>query len=376
MNRPVFLLKSNLAQLGGAEKMALRLAKAFQSRNHPVTILTTGEISSLSDSPTQIISASHLPKLSVLKVRAFDRFCMEKLKQRGSAIVFGLDRNQFQTHIRASNGVHAAYLERRSIHEGFMKALSFKLNPLHHLLLKLEKAGFEHPELEKLYTNSAMVKAEILRFYNVLPKKIHVVHNGVEWKEMEQDFNDWVSKREEIFSTLKLNPNCFHFLFIGNNYQRKGLEPLLRALALLPSKEFHLSVVGKEKNCAHFVHLVHSLKLDKHVSFFGPQKKIVPFYQVADALVIPSFYDPFANVTVEALAMGVFVVSSKANGGHEVLTADTGAIIEDLMVPEVMAVALQRAMTRPKTVESANAIRQSVKALDFSEQMTHFLEDI
>ena len=45
-----------------------------------------------------------------------------------------------------------------------------------------------------------------------------------------------------------------------------------------------------------------------------------PFYQMADALVIPSFYDPFANVTVEALAMGLFVLSSKHNGGPEILT--------------------------------------------------------
>ncbi len=55
-----------------------------------------------------------------------------------------------------------------------------------------------------------------------------------------------------------------------------------------------------------------------------------PFYQLADALAIPSFYDPFANVTVEALAMGLFVVSSRSNGGFEILDPSKGIIIENL----------------------------------------------
>ena len=42
----------------------------------------------------------------------------------------------------------------------------------------------------------------------------------------------------------------------------------------------------------------------------GYPDNVLKFYKIADCLVIPSFYDPFANVTVEALAMGVFVITS------------------------------------------------------------------
>ena len=72
--------------------------------------------------------------------------------------------------------------------------------------------------------------------------------------------------------------------------------------------------------------LAAKLNIQRRVTFFGPQKEIRPFYQFADALVIPSFYDPFANVTVEALAMGLFVVSSKSNGGHEILISSKMAL--------------------------------------------------
>jgi UDP-glucose:(heptosyl)LPS alpha-1,3-glucosyltransferase len=90
--------------------------------------------------------------------------------------------------------------------------------------------------------------------------------------------------------------------------------------------------------------------------------------------VIPSFYDPFANVTIEALAMGLFVLSSKQNGGHEILTQENGKLIEDLLDLETMIDALKIAMQKKKTGKSSQLIRDSVKHLDFSNQMRTLME--
>jgi UDP-glucose:(heptosyl)LPS alpha-1,3-glucosyltransferase len=76
-------------------------------------------------------------------------------------------------------------------------------------------------------------------------------------------------------------------------------------------------------------------------------------------------YDPFANVTVEALAMGLWVLSSRRNGGSEVLTAAAGEVVEAIENPQEMAEALDRATEHPKGIESAQTIRQSVSHLDF-----------
>ena len=105
----VVLLKSRLNSKGGAEKYALRLAQAFLEEKCAVTLLTSGSLDS--PAPTQYLTVESLssqPWLSVQKVKAFDRFCMSRCK--GKEIVLGLDRNSFQTHLRASNGVHAAFL--------------------------------------------------------------------------------------------------------------------------------------------------------------------------------------------------------------------------------------------------------------------------
>lgn len=347
--RNVVLLKSTARSQGGLEKHAQRIADAFIARGDKVTCLTAGS------------KKTFLP--ATFRLEQFDCFVQKYLKQNSADIVFGMDRNRFQTHIRAGNGVHAAYLESRELTEGKFKALFRKVDPFHRKILEIEKTALEHPLLKKVFTNSHMVKNEILRFYNTDPNKIQVIHNGVEWDEMAPSF-----------AKQQFNNSQYHFLFVGNGFLRKGLDQLLVALAKMGKKEVKLLVVGKDKNLPFYQKRVFQLGLASQVQFLGQVANITPFYEKADCLVIPSFYDPFANVTVEALAMGLFVISSKKNGGHEILTSENGAIIEDLFNLDSMVSALEIALKNPKTKNSAHSIRQSVKHLDFSNQLSLLME--
>ncbi len=375
--REIYILKSHLNTLGGAEKYARKLAKAFVDARCAVTLLTSGarNIGASREEGLTILSEQKNHWMSLSSVRAFDAFCLSSVSKRApNAVVFSLDRTSFQTHLRASNGVHAAYLERRKKSSSLLKSASFFCNPLHRTLLKLEKRAFTHPELQKLIVNSRLVKEEVLSYYNVDPKKVHVVHNGVEFDELQKPFDHWQQERLHKFRTLALGDAAFHFLFIGNNYHRKGLEPLLKGFSLLREDSVHLHVVGKERDPAYFTRLASELNLVKRVHFWGVQPNPLPFYQLADALCIPSFYDPFANVTVEALAMGVFVVSSKHNGGSEVLDPKSGAVIEELHSPESLCSALKTALGHKKTEASASCIRSFAKHYAFSNQLQKILD--
>ncbi len=373
-NPAVTLLKSQLHRTGGLEKYTWQIAKAFCERGCPTTVLTTGQVTApFSDPHLRVISFQIEHRFSYLNVERFDRACQHYLAENPTPIVFGLDRNAFQTHIRAGNGVHAAFLRYRAQEEGIFKSFSFQLNPLHRQLLAIEKASFENPDLRVLFTNSHMVKQEILGIYNTDPQKIHVVHNGVEWTQMQSDFDEWQERKLQVMKELKLDPEAYQLLFIGHNYRRKGLEPLLRGLALITETKFQLSVIGKEKNPAYFQQLAERLKLKEAVRFFGKRTDIRQFYQMADALAIPSLYDPFANVTVEALAMGLFIVSSKSNGGHEVLQPFSGTTIEDLSNPDSVAQSLRIAMQNPKTEHSAHQIRASTQPMDFPNKLQEII---
>lgn len=367
----VILIKSNLNRIGGLEKYTWQIAERFCQENVEVTLLTTGSPTPPFEHPAlKIHSFPIAHALSVFNLLHFDRACHTYLQKHPTSIVFSLDRCRFQTHHRAGNGSHAAYLKRRAQEEGWWKRQSFAFNPLHSAILRLEKKTFEHPALKVLFTNSQMVKEEILNQYAIDPDKIAVVHNGVEWMEKQGAFDRWEEEKERFCPRRTTH----ELLFIGHNYQRKGLEKLLNALALLPKEDFHLSVVGKEKNLRYFQRGAERRGLSQKVSFLGPQPSSLPFYQMADTLIIPSLYDPFANVTVEALSMGLFVLSSAHNGGKEVLTPETGCIIPDLDDTSQFAALLRQTFEKRKTAASSRAIRGASRHLDFSLQLKKIVD--
>jgi UDP-glucose:(heptosyl)LPS alpha-1,3-glucosyltransferase len=341
------------------EKYTEKLIKAFTEKGCQVTLLTTGN-PPLSLGNTEVVSLAPDTKFSLYHLHRFNACCKSWLKAHPQDIVFGMERTTQQTHYRAGSGLHAVYLKQRALTDSYLQRFSLSLNPLHHQILASEKAAFEDPNLKILFTNSNMVKEEILTHYSVEPDKIEVVHNGVEWADWQIPFEESLNQEKK---------ETFHFLFIGNGYKRKGLLFLLQGLCLLKKEDFKLTVIGKDKNIPFFIRQVVKYDLQDKVEFLGPQPSILPFYQAADALVIPSIYDPFANVTLEARAMGLFVVSSRFNGGQEVLQKEASECIEDLASPQSVANSLQRALEHAKNEFTARKIRQSIKGLDFSYQL-------
>lgn len=371
----VVLLKAGAQNSGGLEKYASRIATAFAQRGAKISVLTTGAGKPSSTHPQITFyptKTSSWP--SFLRMEQFDRYVQNWLKNEPADLVFGMERNRFQTHIRAGNGVHISYLKSRILTEGKLKHWMCHLNPKHRKILELEKTGFENPQLEKIFANSYMVRNELLEHFSIDPQKIEVIHNGVEWNEMEIPF----SQREEgalaFAKKFHIDTNCYHFLFVGNGYLRKGLGMLIEALAEMKNKDFLLSVVGKDNKAEYFQAKAIQLGLKDKIRFFGSMEEMTPFYQLCDALVIPSFYDPFANVTIEALAMGLFIVSSKQNGGHEILNQENGIVIEDLMNRDSLTSALETCLKHRKTQANANLIRQSVAHLDFSKQLNKLIQ--
>ncbi len=359
----ITIIKTNLSAKGGLEKAFQAIVQGFLRRGEEITLLSRNK----PEWKDHNILSHRIPSIvwpKTLRLLSFNSYVKNFLKKHPSNIVFGMDRTTEQTHMRAGNGVHKAFLEKSEWMEK-----SYTFHPYHNALLHLEKKGFENENLQKIFVNSYMVKEEIIHYYRVDPEKIVVVHNGVAWKKKEEEFRAWPSVREKLFQKFHLDPGAFHFLFVGSGFARKGLNSLLKGLSLLDRRKFFLSVVGNDKHLSLFQSLAKQLGLEKNIFFHGFQPDVTPFYQMADAMIIPSFYDPFANVTVEALAMGIPVLSSKNNGGSEILTQNNGRIIENLFCEEEMAYHLQQLMRRPKTWDSSLAIRNGISYLEEERQI-------
>ncbi len=368
--KELILIQRSSRSKGGLEKHGKRIEKALLSRGYRVTKLTE------TCDPDAIVIPLYAP-LGFLKLLEFDIRCNQWCKKHPSIPwIFSMERTTYQSHMRLGNGIHRSYLAKRKEQASFWKRLSFYVNPLHQTLLSLEKRAFQSPYLKKILTNSQMVRSELLKYYPLTQATIDVLHNGVEWQELSHPFSLWQEKKELFFkkNLFFLKKDSPLFLFVGHNYKRKGFLELLEGLKLLKDRSWQLLVLGKDKQMGFYQDLIKKQGFEKKIHFFGNVENPLEFYQIADVIVIPSIYDPFANVTIEALAMGLFVITSKGNGGKEVLTEKSGIVIDDLFDPFSVKKALETGLEKMKTEKSATMIRNSISHLDFSLQLPKVIE--
>ena len=109
---------------------------------------------------------------------------------------------------------------------------------------------------------------------------------------------------------LPLAGKCI--LFVGNDYQKKGLAALIDALRQLPDNVF-LVVVGNAAQIPAFRDRVNASGVGFRVFFLGAMKDVSDAYRAADCLAHPTLEDTFAMVVLEAMAHGVPVVVSNAS---------------------------------------------------------------
>jgi len=110
---------------------------------------------------------------------------------------------------------------------------------------------------------------------------------------------------------LALPPEKTLLLFVGNDFAKKGLSTLLRALTSLDA-QVDLIVVGRSERAAEFEQLAVSLGVRSRVHFKGSLQEMALAYQAADVLVHPTLEDSYGMVVLEAMAYGLPVIVSDA----------------------------------------------------------------
>ncbi|MEJ6485781.1 glycosyltransferase [Nostoc punctiforme UO1] len=157
----------------------------------------------------------------------------------------------------------------------------------------------------------------------VIPCGINTEHFGSVSKE--------VARRQ-----LEIDPDSQIILYVGRFDPRKGVETLVRACANLPSA-FQLYLVGGcREDGADFKEqqrietLVNDLGLKAVTIFTGriSQSLLPVYYAAGDICVVPSYYEPFGLVAIEAMAAGTPVIASNVGGlQHTVVHGETGFLV-------------------------------------------------
>jgi len=316
---------------GGGEGYVFGLAERLVRLGHEVHAFA-GRIENVPDG----ITPHEVPMTGLLPRRAkFALNCARMLDQGEERfdLIHGFGKSIRMDVFRPGGGVHRAWrrLEPLSIENPLGRAWRrfrrhFSLDQ--RLVLWLDSKQFAPgPEGPEIIANSRMVRGHILEYYRVPASRIHVIPNGVDTTRFTPA--NRARYREAVRAQWGVAEHDIVILFVANNFRLKGLFPLVRALARLRRSGAPVKVVavGRGRQ-GPFRALAERLGCSDRLIFPGPTKKTEEAYAAADVFAHPTFYDPCANVTLEAMASRLPVVTSVYNGASELLTPDAGAVID------------------------------------------------
>ncbi|WP_157627874.1 glycosyltransferase family 4 protein [Thermodesulfatator autotrophicus] len=307
--KKILFIKRKFSPFGGAE-LYLKRVISFLKRDYEIAVLSEKW-------PAQDgIEIFVLPKAKLLSDLFFALQAKNFLKKKECFdLVVSFDRTISQDIYRASDGCHLRWLKQRKLFENKLKVNYSKHFRLKNRIISwLEKKCLQISK--KIIANSNMVKNDFNHFYGSdISNKTIVCYNGVNLSI----FSPISSSQKEYFKKkLNLPSMTDILLFIGSGYKRKGLDIVLDYFEKYSNKNQYLVVIGKEKRLMTYKKRISS-KLQDKVRFLGPTTNTVIYYQSADLFILPTYYDPFANTTLEAMACGLPVITTPYNGASEII---------------------------------------------------------
>lgn len=361
------LIRMKYTPYGGAEAFLERFISGLVKKGHEVEVFS----SRWEGGGAVKVHKVEASGPSFLRPLTFALNAKKAVEKARPDIVISLERTFCQDIYRAGDGCHREWLERRAKTVSPLKRLLINLNPLHTVLLNIEKRLFSDERLKKVVANSEAVRRDIIRHYGLPEKKICVIYNGID----PAGYNP-VNEHEKarLRGELGLEKDAFICLFVGSGFERKGLKYLIRAVASLRDKKgLRLVVVGKGK-ASGYIDEAKALGIGGNVIFKGPVKGALKYYQAADVFALPSIYEPFSNACLEAMATGLPVVTTRVNGASEVIKDGvSGGVVEDPTDADEIARKLALFFDKKKRAEAGWLARKAAEALTIEKNVEGFL---
>ena len=350
------LIRQRYTPDGGAERFVERAMATLQAQGVQITIIARAW-QPQAGIKAEICNPFYIG--SLWRDWGFARAVRRLLKEKSFDLVQSHERIVGCDIYRAGDGVHREWLKQRSRIMGFFGKLRIWLNPYHHYVKSAERNLFSSSQLRAVICNSRMVKKEIQHYFGVPESKLYVIYNGVDVQAFSPErrrHRDAVRKQYSVPTEATL------FLFVGSGFERKGVRQALEVMAQLPPNA-HLIVVGRDKRVKKLKQLADILKIEARVHFAGVQSDVKPFYGAADALVLPTLYDPFPNVVMEAMAVGLPVITSAKCGAAELIEHGRNGYVCDALDRSALTESMRSLMNAEVQKRMADEARNTVLSL-------------
>lgn len=296
---------------GGGGILAEELVKRLLKRGHTINVITLGSPSIQKSNFYPNLTVCRLGKpnsISPIQKLKFGYLAGRKVKDlrgvvHGHIFFFPLDKK------RTIYTFHATQLgELRALRKTKDKSVAISISiMLKKLYLIWEKYIIKNSS--KLIAISNTIKNELLEL-GAKPEQIEVMPNTINLENYHR-----VSPKiiKQLRAKLTTNSNTKVVFAIGRLLPRKGFQDLIRAVGLLKDKNIKLLIAGEGEYRRSLEQLAKNLKLTNRVVFLGkaPKEKVKNFYSSVDVTVIPSIYEPFGLVVLEAMACGSPLVCTR-----------------------------------------------------------------
>lgn len=232
---------------------------------------------------------------------------------------FDIAHNQGACALRSQDVITAHSCHRAwwvmKFHQG--EAIRALANPHHRAVLHVERRNYRPGAFRRVIAVSQGVGRELTAHYQVPPERITVIPNAVDAARFQPA--DAADRRARIRAQYGFRDDDVVLLFVGKEFRRKGLAPLIDALPFLPRHVRALVVGGDDQTP--FRAQARRLGVADRLIFTGHSAAVEDCFQAGDVFVFPTLYEAFALVTLEAAAAGLPLVTTRVNG------------TEDLVVP-------------------------------------------
>lgn len=268
---------------------------------------------------------------------------------------------------RAGDGVHRVQMAQKAKVLPWYARVFQHFSLYHNYVYWAEKKLYESPRLRAVICNSKMVREQILQNFAIDEAKIHVIYNGVDTAQFHPGIKQ---QGDTVKLELGLPSAAPVFVFVGSGFERKGLLQTLQAFSGLPEDCF-LLVVGYDKRSRFYKKQAKRLNIETRVKFLGPQQNVLAFYALANAVVLPTLYDPFPNVALEALACGVPLITSTLSGAAEVVTDHENGFVCDALDVEGIRQAMIRLSEKSVAEDMGKQARVTAEKFDLEAMTVH-----
>jgi len=300
---------------GGTERDLVVTANCLRAAGHQVTIFAD-EIRGATGAFNVRRVGGRLRLGRALSLMRFAWSAAPAARGAGADLVLSFARCVGADVMRSGGGAHASYLRAARKWRGPLGATAMRFSPYHQVQMLVERQAFRNPNLKRVIAVSNFVREDLIREFNLPPEKTTTIYNGVDLDRFRPATDS--SQRAVVRQKFVVPASARVVAFVGNGFARKGLGFLIEAWPLVAGGAF-LLVVGSDRQTEKFVRRAHALNVGARVVFTGPQPKVQEIFHAADAFAMPSLFEPFGNVVMEAMASGLPALTSAFSGVAEVI---------------------------------------------------------